>query len=69
MDFHGVSPHVVDVCVGLSDESEAIGALLHQYIGVGPKRKLQDPAEDVGQAPELLGAQTQKRLSLRERVS
>jgi hypothetical protein len=26
MDFHGVSQHVADVCVGLGDESEAIGA-------------------------------------------
>jgi hypothetical protein len=24
--FHGVSPHVANVCVGLGDESEAIGA-------------------------------------------
>lgn len=63
-----MGPHVVDVVIGLGDESEAIVALLDQNISIGTEGELEDPTEDVGQAPELLGGETQKGLSLGERV-
>lgn len=58
-----MGPHIVPKVVRLRDETEAIWVLLDQDVGVGAKRELQDPTENMGQAAELLVGEAQNGLS------
>lgn len=64
-----MGPHIVPKVVRFGDETEAIGVLLDQDVGVGAKRELQDPTENMGQAAELLVGEAQKGLSFRKWAS
>lgn len=56
----GPDPFAQDLVVGAGDESEAIGGLFDEDVGVRVERKLEDLGEDVRESPEFLLAEGER---------
>lgn len=54
MDLDGVGPDIHATSTRLHYKAKETGALLHLYVSIRAEGQLQDPAEDVGQPPQLL---------------